>query len=74
MDIIERINDAVLFSLIFAGQKIDSFLNEDERGGAEIVAMIVLIGVVIAVAAIFRGSLIQKVGNLLDTVFAEYGS
>jgi FlaG/FlaF family flagellin (archaellin) len=62
----EKVYDYLMFKALCAKHAAYNFIYKDERGAADIIAVIVLIGIVIAVAVIFKDKITTYVGNLFD--------
>lgn len=60
--------DQKLMNAIIAAQfKVDEFIHK-EKGAVDIVAIVVLIGIVVLVAVIFRKSLQNLINSLFNTI------
>lgn len=53
--------------MAFAKAKLNKFLR-DERGDVNIVSIVVLIGIAVLLAIVFKGAISNLLTNLLDTI------
>ncbi len=59
--------DLLLFFYCAMAVKMDEFKKE-ERGAVDLVTIVVLIGIVIVIAVIFRSRITDLINNLFDTI------
>ncbi len=63
----EKMNRNLMNAIIAVQCKVDEFIHK-EKGAVDIVAIVVLIGIVVLVAIIFRKSLTNLITNLFNTI------